>query len=395
MKRTTIIGASAIAALLLASAFLGGIVFAQAVDWQGPFRKVPEPRPSVARHVSEVARILGQQALTPATEASMTAGAVQGILDSLDDPYAIYFDEEHFQFFNEHTEGDFGGIGVNISDRDGEVFVVSVMEGTPAEKAGVLAEDVFVSINGVKRDRWTSDEVVKRVRGEEGTEVKIGMRREGAEEIVYFTIERAKIEIPNVMSRVIDGEVGYIRLLTFNQKSAGALAEEIETLKADGVRGFVIDLRDNPGGLLSSSVEVASLFVEEGPIVLVEERDQPRYEHRASGGVVTDAPLVVLVNANSASASEVLAGALQDYGRAVIVGMKTFGKGSVQTIEELSFGGAMKFTIAHYLTPEGRNIDAEGIQPDIVVEMDPAQQADEADDIQLERAVEELKRQLR
>lgn len=382
------------ALLLLAAAFIGGIVFSQAVGFEGALRKIPEPRPSVAQHVSEAARILNSQALMPATDTSMTAGAIQGILDSLDDPYALYFDEEHFKFFNEHTEGDFGGIGVNISERDGEVLVVSVIEGTPAEKAGVQADDVFVSIDGVKRERWTSDEVVKRVRGEEGTTVKIGVRREGAEKVIYFTIERAMIEIPNVMSRVIDGEIGYVRLLTFNQRSADVLAEEIEGLKAEGVQAFIIDVRDNPGGLLDSSVDVASLFVQEGPIVLVEERDKPRYEHSASGRFITDAPLVLLVNENSASASEVLAGALQDYDRAVIVGMKTFGKGSVQTIEELSFGGAMKFTIAHYLTPHGRNIDAEGIEPDIVVEMEPEVQSDEANDIQLQRAIEEAKRQL-
>lgn len=392
MKRaSTIVGLSGVAVLLLLATFLGGIVFGHMVDLPGLFRSVPEPRPAISGRVSEAVRILNRQSLNPASDTSMTAGAIQGVLDSLDDPYALYFDEEHFEAFTDHTDGDFGGIGVTVSEGEEGAFIVSVMEGTPAEEAGVKANDVFVAIDGVERERWTVDEVVRRVRGPEGSTVDVSMRREGVDDLISFTIERAQIEIPNVMSRLVDDDVGYLRLLTFNQKSASSLAEAIQELEDQGATSFVLDLRDNPGGLLNVSVDVASLFVPESVIVRVEERDRPAYEHRSSGRVLTEAPLVLLVNGNSASASEVLAGALQDYERATLLGTQTFGKGSVQTVEELSFGGGMKFTIAHYLTPEGRVIDGVGLTPDIVVEMDPMLQAEEETDTQLQRAIREAK----
>ncbi len=390
MKRaTTIIGLSVVALLVLTATFLGGFAAGHVADVTGWLRSVPPPNTTVGEHVQEVTRILNRQALNPSSEESMTAGAIQGVLDALDDPYAIYFDEEHFEFFTDHTDGDFGGIGINISQDEDTVFVVSVIEGTPADEAGIEPEDEFVSVDGVTRDRWTIDEVVRRVRGPEGTTVEIGMRREGHGEPLTFTVERAIIDIPNVESELVGDDVGHIRLLTFNQRSAASLAEEIEKLTAEGATSFVIDVRNNPGGLLSSSVEIASLFVADGVIVRVEERERPPIEHRARGSVVTEAPIVLLVNNNSASASEVLAGALQDYGRATVVGETTFGKGSVQTVETLRVGGGIKFTIAHYVTPQGRVIDGVGIEPDIVVEMDPmAQHHEDEPDVQLERAIE-------
>ncbi len=396
MKRTTtIIGLSVVAVLLAAATFMGGFVVGHVSDVTGWFRSVPAPSTAVSEQVQEVLRILNRQALMPSSEESMTAGAIQGLLDSLDDPHAMYFDAEHFEFFTDHTDGDFGGVGINISQREEVVFVVSVIEGTPAEEAGIQPDDEFVGVDGVTRERWTVDEIVKRVRGPEGTTVELEMRREGDDELLTFTVERANIEIPNVESELID-DVGYIKLLTFNLRSSASLADEIEKLTAEGATSFVIDVRNNPGGLLSSSVEVASLFIADGVVVRVEERERAPIEHRARGGVATDAPVVLLVNENSASASEVLAGALQDYGRATIVGAKTFGKGSVQTVEELRSGGGIKFTIAHYVTPQGRVIEGVGLEPDIVVDMDPmAQHHDDEPDIQLERAIEEARKAAR
>ncbi|MDF1543106.1 MAG: S41 family peptidase [Anaerosomatales bacterium] len=396
MKRAgTYIALTLVGLMVLAAAFLGGVIFDQTVDWSGWFRTVPEPGPNIGNRVDEVRRLLEREALTPSSEDSMTAGSVRGLLESLDDPYAAYLDEKHFDYFNEQAGGEFFGVGINIAERDGIVYVVSVMEGTPAEAAGLQAEDGIVSIDGESRDRWDIDEVVTRVRGPEGTEVELGVRRADEDELVMFTITRAQIDIPNVMSRMVDDEVGYLRLLTFNQKSAEDLTEEIAELEAEGATSFVLDLRDNPGGLLSSAVEVASLFIEDGVIVRVEERDRPQTEQRARPGTVTGAPLVLLVNGNSASASEVLAGALQDYGRATLMGEQTFGKGSVQTVEQLSWGGGVKFTIAHYLTPQSRVIDGVGLAPDVVVEMELADQADDSTDIQLQRAIEEAQRAAR
>jgi carboxyl-terminal processing protease len=390
MKRTsTYLALSLVGLMVIVAAFLGGVVFDQAVDWPSWFRSVPEPGPSIGNRVDEVRRVLEREALAPSTEESMTAGSVRGLLESLDDPYADYLDAKHFEYFNEQVDGEFFGVGINIAEREGVVYVVSTIEGTPAEEAGLQPDDEIVSIDGEARDRWDIDEVVTRVRGPEGTDVELGVRRNGEEDLVMYTIMRARIDIPNVTSRMIGDDVGYIRLLTFNQKSAEDLTAAITELEAKGGESFVLDVRDNPGGLLSSAVEVASLFVEDGVIVRVEERDKVQTEQRASGGKVTDRPVVLLVNGNSASASEVLAGALQDHGRAKLVGEQTFGKGSVQTVEQLSWGGGVKFTIAHYLTPQSRLIDGVGLAPDVIVAMDIADQADDSTDIQLQRAVEE------
>jgi carboxyl-terminal processing protease len=375
--------------MVLAAAFLGGVVFDRAVDWSAWVRAVPDPGPTVGDHVDEVRRLLEREALEPSSDESMTAGSVQGLLDSLDDQYAVYLDAKHFEYFNSQTEGEFFGIGVNISEREGVVYVVSTIEGTPAEEAGLKADDEIVSIDGETRERWDTDEVVTRVRGPEGTEVKLGIRRPGEDGLLSFSIKRAQIDIPNIMAEMLEGDVGYVRLLTFNAKSAEDLAAKITELQAEGATSLILDVRDNPGGLLTAAVDVASLFIEDGIVVRVEERGAPESTMRTNGNTATDAPMVLLVNNNSASASEILAGALQDHARAKLVGEKTFGKGSVQTVERLSWGGGVKFTIAHYLTPKSRKINGVGVTPDVVVEMDPALEADHGDDVQLQRAVKE------
>lgn len=399
MKRVSAyVGVIVVLFVLLAASFVGGIAFGEATGL-GALVGGTNVDSDLGERVEEVQRLLDRKALEPTNEESATAGAVGGLLESLGDPYAIYFNPDHFKYFNEQNDGMFYGIGVTITEREGVVFVVNPIEGTPAEQAGLKAMDEFVTIDDVTRDEWTTEEVVKRVRGPEGTTVNLTVRRPDAEdpeaeaEMLDFTITRAKIDIPNVMSE-IEGDVGYIRLLSFNSISAEEVATEIRDLEEQGAKSFVLDVRDNPGGLLSSSVEVASLFIKDGVIVRVEERDQPQIEHRTTGGFVTDKPLVILMNGNSASASEVLAGALQDYGRAVLVGQQSFGKGSVQTVERLSFGGGVKYTIAHYLTPDARVIDGIGLSPDIEVEMEPELQADKETDVQLQRALKEARKQL-
>ena len=242
------------------------------------------------------------------------------------------------------------------------------------------------------RAKWTTEEVVKRVRGEEGTKVKLVMSRPAKDAVhdeptdVTFEITREKINYPNIKSEKI-GDVGYIRLGQFNAKAADDIEKAVEDLTKKGAKGFVLDLRDNPGGLLDQAVDVTSLFVDDGVIVRVDERDKPEQVLNATGNKITDAPMVVLINGNSASASEIVAGALQDYGRAVLVGEKSFGKGSVQTIEELPDGGAVKFTIAHYLTPKKRVINGIGLTPDVVVVMDREKQMEKATDTQLQKAL--------
>jgi carboxyl-terminal processing protease len=383
---------AAVALMIMALAFAGGVVYERlAADRLTLTPPVTSPT-TPEQAAREVVGIIQEEALDPSNDASLTAGVVQGLLDALEDPYANYFDAKHFEYFDEQTRGEFFGIGITISDRDGKPYVVSVIPGTPAEAAGLKANDVIASIDGVERDKWDLDEVVKRVRGPEGTTVKLEIAREGQKERLTFTITRAKIDVPTLEQELVGTDVGYIRLYTFNGKSVGDVRDAIAALTKAGAKGFVLDLRDNPGGLLDSSVDMLSLFVKDGVAVRVEARD-PRMnaEYRVSGKTATDAPLVVLVNENSASASEIVAGGLQDYARATIVGVTSFGKGSVQQIEELSFGGAIKLTIAHYLTPKGRIIDKKGVVPDVEVPMEAEKQAERETDVQFERAVRKLR----
>jgi len=392
----TIFLVCAISLLLLAATFLGGFAVAQYVD--SPVPGVPSPSETVGVRVDEVDRLLQEMALDPADVSSATAGAINGLIESNGDKYATYFDPENYALFNEQTDGEFYGIGVTISEKDDTVFLVSIIEGTPAEEAGLKADDVIVKIDGDSMDPWTSEAVVKAVRGPEGTEVELTVARPYEDNKEYtFSIERAKIDIPNVMTKLVgdDENVGYIALGSFNAKSQEELEQAIKDLEKQGAEALILDVRNDPGGLLQESVDVASLFIDDGVIVRVEERDKPEKEMRANRLVSTyDMPLVLLVNENSASASEVLGGALQDYDRATLVGTKTFGKGSVQSIEELSFGGAVKFTTAHYLTPKSRVIDGVGLTPDVVVEMEFEKMAKPETDTQLQRAIDEAVKKL-
>lgn len=393
MDRTLVRIISVVAAVGVAVASFGaGFVVGHTRGLDIP--SITSERTRLERVVSEVKDILQDEALDPSSEESMSVGAVNGILESLDDDYAMYFDPKHFEYFNEQNQGEFFGIGVTVAGRDGTVYVVSVIEDTPAEEAGLEAEDRIVGIDGVESKKWDLEDVVKRIRGEEGTKVEVTVARHGEKDTRDFTIRRARIDYPNLMTRMIGKDVGYMRLLQFNAKAAEDLEEAIAKLKDKGAKGYVLDLRNNPGGMLDESVDVASLFVSDGVIVRVERRGKPQEQERATGHKVTDAPLVLLVNENSASASEIVAGALQDYDRAVLVGAKTFGKGSVQTVEELLRGGAIKFTIAHYLTPKSRVINGKGVTPDVAVKMKPEGAIDDKSDVQLTRAVKELRDKL-
>lgn len=391
MKTLLKVAAGLIAVLILVVGAFGAGVFFERELGGGAFSAGSA---SLEDAVSEVAGIINRDSLQPSTEASMTAGAIRGILESLEDSHAIYFDSRHFEYFNQQNEGVFYGIGITISNDADDLVVRSVIKGTPAEAAGLKADDIIVEIDGETRPRWDTDEAVLRIRGEEGTTVALGIRRGDAEQLLEFTITRAKIDVPNVETELLEGSIGYIRLYSFSEPAVGDVREAIEDLTNQGARGLILDLRDNPGGLLSSSIDVCSLFIADGVVVRVEDRNGTVEEHRASGATVTDAPLVVLINGNSASASEIVGGAIQDYGRGTLVGEQSFGKGSVQQIEELSFGGAIKLTIAHYVTPKSRVIDKVGLTPDIEVEMEPELQADKDTDTQLQRAIAELRGQL-
>ena len=340
--------------------------------------------------VNQVQQMLDNQALVPPVETSLTANTIDGMLKSLGDPYAMYFDKTHYKAFSEMESGAFGGIGVTLGEnKQGQAYVVNVIESTPAQKAGVKAGDVFVSIDGTTQPKWTSEQVVKLVRGKPGTTVTVAFRRTGAPDPLTFKITREQIKVPNTEAKIIGPKknIGYIRLFQFTATAPEDISKAIRELTAKGAKGFVLDIRDNPGGLLESGIDTVSLFVKDGVAVRVDERGKPEHVYNVSGNTVTDAPVVVLVNADSASASEIVAGALQDYGRGTIVGVRSFGKGSVQTVEPLSNGGAVKFTIAHYLTPKKRVINKKGVLPEYIVPMDPSKEATASTDLQLQKAI--------
>jgi C-terminal peptidase prc len=325
------VGIGVLAVFVLVSvAFTGGLLLGRFMDRPISFPGIISDTPQTVRLVDEVRGIMNAQALRPSSEDSMTAGAVSGLLKSLDDPYAAYLDIQHLKMFREETDGQFFGIGITLSVTDGKPRVVQPLKDTPASRAGLKAGDEIVSIDGMTKPKWTSDEVVSKVRGPEGTKVVLGIRRKGVKDVMTFSIVRAKIDAPNVMSEMVGSDVGYLRLMSFNARAADELKVAIKELEAKGAKGYVLDLRENPGGLLTAGIDVASMFIDEGVIVRVDERDKPEKVYNTTRKYLTGKPLAVLVDANSASASEIVAGALQDHKRAKLVGEKTYGKGSVR-----------------------------------------------------------------
>ncbi len=394
-KVTKTILAVSVAIIVASFGFIGGFATSRMMPADTFARIAPlAPISSVvANKVDEVYRLMKDRALVPPTETSATAGAVQGVLGSMGDKYALYFDKTHFKAFTEDSQGSFGGIGVVLGEKGNAAYITEVYKGTPAFKAGLLPGDIFRAVNGDRRPSWQMTDVVKKVRGDVGTTVTVTMLRPakngpaGAGTEKTYTLTRATITYPNLKSEMI-GTVGYMRLGQFNANSETDVRHAVESLTAKGAKSLVFDLRSNPGGLLEQAVDVSSLFISNGPIVRVDERNKPEQVVLATGRKLTDLPLVVLVDADSASASEITGGALQDYGRATIVGVKSYGKGSVQTVETMSWGAGIKFTIAHYLTPQKRVIDGKGLIPDVVVKMDRMLQLNHKTDTQLQRALQ-------
>ncbi|MFM7436053.1 MAG: S41 family peptidase [Vulcanococcus sp.] len=295
--------------------------------------------------------------------------AIRGMLASLDDPYTRFLDPREFNEMQIDTSGELSGVGIQLSlDKDTkELVVVSPIEGSPASRAGVQPKDVIVTIDGKATKGMSTEDAVKLIRGQAGTSVKLQLRRSG--KVVDTALVRERIELHAVDSRVNPGpngsRIGYIRLKQFNANAAKDMAAALKDLEGKDVQGYVLDLRSNPGGLLMASIAIARQWLDEGVIVSTKTRDGIQDIKRANGRALTQRPLVVLVNEGSASASEILSGALQDNHRAVVVGEKTFGKGLVQSVRSLSDGSGMTVTIAKYLTPNGRDIHKHGIDPDV------------------------------
>ena len=306
---------------------------------------------------------------------TLLESAIRGMIGELD-PHSQFLDARQFDDIRVSTSGNYGGVGLEVSVEDGEVRVVSPMDGTPAHGAGILAGDVLVSINGRGVDPDDLSEAVARMRGRPGSRVSLGVRRDGEDGLRTFDLERRRIAVRSVRSESLDDGFGYLRITHFSDTTPRDLRESVAALQrvAGGeLRGIVLDLRNNPGGVLDAAVEVADLFLEKGVIVSGDGRlSEARFQRRARPGDILDgAPVAVLVNAGSASASEIVAGALKDHRRATLVGTLTYGKGSVQTVMPLSNGRAIKLTTSRYYTPSGATIHEQGIEPDVAVEQAP------------------------
>jgi carboxyl-terminal processing protease len=323
----------------------------------------------------------------------MVYGAVEGLVRGVGDPYTVFMTPEEDTDFREGLAGNLEGIGAELSLDDGVVRIERPLKGSPAEKAGLLPRDIIGQVNGESIADLTLTEVVRRIRGPKGTSVRLLLGREGRSEPFEVTIVRQEIHVPSVESKTIggaNGTVGYIALNQFGDTSIDELRDELQTLKKQNLKGLILDLRGNGGGYLDGAVELVSMFLGEGNVVSVEHRKNPPEQHYVSGNPLwPDIPLVVLQNEGTASASEITAGALQDYGRATIVGRTSFGKGTVQEIISLGGGASLRVTVARWLTPKGKDLGKEGVHPDIDVELTP-EDAQAKKDPQLDAATQWL-----
>ena len=322
-------------------------------------------------------------------------GAITGLVESLGDQYSAYMNAEKFQELQRHIQGSFGGIGIYVGVREGNITVIAPIEGTPAAKAGIKAGDVIAKINGKATVNMDIDEAVSLMKGEPGTEVKVSIERPGQEKPLEFTLVREIINVPTVAGEILpqNPDIAYLRISMFASNTDEALSKELEMLEEKGFKGLIIDLRDNPGGDLQSVVNIAGYFVPAGPIVHIVDNNN-NFQTFSAPGNNLEIPLVVLINGGSASASEILAGAIKDTKTGTLIGTNTFGKGIVQSIYFLNEGAGLKLTTAKYLTPNKNDIHEKGIAPDIVVELPEYAPGQEfVEDTQLKKAIEVLERE--
>jgi len=389
-----------IAALVLAglTLSLGGTSASKGVDPAATYEHL--------KLFTDVLAIIQNQYVDETEPREVIYGAVRGMLRALD-PHSSFLDPESYREMQVETSGAFGGLGIEITVRDDQLTVVAPIEGTPAWRAGVQPGDKIIKIEGIATKDMSLTDAVKRMRGPKGTKVTITILRADHKELLDVSVTREIIQVQSVKTQEIEPGLGYLRIRQFQERTARDLEAGIEKLEKSGrLAGLVLDLRNNPGGLLSSAVEVSEKFLGDGKLVVYTEgrvRNQNMRFVAHAKHAVTDLPLVVLVNHGSASASEIVAGAIQDHGRGVVLGQPTFGKGSVQTIIPLPDGSGLRLTTAKYFTPKGRSIHGKGIEPDILVEppkedpaaKPPAAPLSEAEqvkrDMQLQRALDILK----
>lgn len=323
---------------------------------------------------NKVLHLIETQYYRPVSTEKLIEGALKGMMETLD-PHSAFLNKDFFEKMQNDTAGEFGGLGLEVTQKDGVIYIVTPIDDTPAYRAGIKPKDKLVEINHEPIVGMTLDQAIERMRGKVGEKINLGILREGEEGVKYYTLKREIIKVKPVKSELLAGNYAYVRLTQFQKRSAESIEEAMKSmkLKAKGsnLNGIILDLRSNPGGLLDQAVDVSSLFLKEGIVVSTEARDPQNKDIRyvkKSGFKDLKTPMVVLINGASASASEIVAGALQDYGRAVIMGSLSFGKGSVQTVAQLDKQTGVKLTIAQYMTPKNRKIQAVGITPDVALD---------------------------
>lgn len=324
---------------------------------------------------NKVLHLVETQYYRPVSTEKLIEGALKGMMDTLD-PHSAFLNKDFFEKMQNDTQGEFGGLGLEVTQRDGVIYIITPIDDTPAFRAGILPKDKMVEINHEPIVGMSLEQAIERMRGKIGEKIHLGIAREGFEGIKHFNLTREIIKVKPVKAELVNNQYAYIRLTQFQKRSAESMEEALKSLRTKaeskgGVAGIILDLRSNPGGLLDQAVDVSSLFLKEGIVVSTESREPQNKDIRyvkKSGFKDLSTPMVVLINGASASASEIVAGALQDYKRAVIMGSQSFGKGSVQTVAQLDKFTGVKLTIAQYMTPKNRKIQAVGISPDVTVE---------------------------
>lgn len=351
-----------------------------------------------SRTLKEILNSIHKQYYKDISNDKLNEGVLRGIVNSLDDPYSTYMNQDEYKKFMESTNGEYVGVGIVVSpEKDGFITVVSPIKGGPAEKAGIKSGDKIIKVNDVEYTSETMQDAVSVMRGKEGETVKITILRntKNKSEELEFNIKRKSIKIETVISKMLEDKIGYIGISEFDKPTYNDFVSQYKELKKSGMKSLIIDLRGNPGGLLDVCADIADYFLDKGTIVYTQYKNGEK-DYYYSDDAKEDLPIVVLVNGGSASASEIVSGAFKDRKRATLIGTKTFGKGIVQRIFSLNNNQAVKLTVSEYFTPNGKNIHGVGIEPDIVVELNENAKGIGIeylkDDNQLQKAIEVLKK---
>lgn len=352
--------------------------------------------PATMQKMGVLEEMIDEYYLEDAQESALEQGVYKGMIEALQDPYSTYYSQEELEELQNKTQGIYYGIGARVGiDADTQLpRIASVIEGTPAQEAGLMAGDLLYEVGGTCVQGMDLNSAVALVKGDEGTIVHLTVIREGETDYLEFDVERRKLENETVTYEMMEDGIGYIQIQEFDDVTVDQFSEALDACRREGMQGLILDLRGNPGGNLSTVCEIARMMLPEGLIVYTEEKNGDREEYTCDGSRQLTEPLVVLVDSNSASASEILAGAVKDYGIGTLVGTTTFGKGIVQRIMKLSDGSAVKLTVSKYYTPKGNNIHEIGISPDVEVPFEAEAYLEDGTDNQLDKAVEVLKEKM-